>query len=35
MFAWFAHLPAYQADFDLTRDLDPDVWDLRAWLASR
>lgn len=35
MFTWFAHLPAYQADFDLTRDLDPDVWDLRAWLANR
>jgi uncharacterized protein YbjT (DUF2867 family) len=35
MFAWFAHLPAYQADFDFTRDLDPDVWDFRTWLANR
>jgi uncharacterized protein YbjT (DUF2867 family) len=35
MFTWFTHLPAYQADFDLTRDLDPDVYDFRAWLANR
>jgi uncharacterized protein YbjT (DUF2867 family) len=35
MFGWFAQLPAYQADFELTRDLDPEVWDLRAWLANR
>jgi hypothetical protein len=32
---WFAQLPAYQANFGLTRDLDPEVWDLRAWLAHR
>ena len=35
MFGWFARLPAYQADFALTRDLDPGVWDFRAWLANR
>jgi uncharacterized protein YbjT (DUF2867 family) len=35
MFAWFTHLPAYQANFALTRDLDPEVWDLPGWLAHR
>lgn len=35
MFAWFAHVPAYQANFTLTRDLDPGVWDLPGWLAHR
>ena len=34
MFGWFADLPAYQADFQLTRELDPDVWDLRDWAVS-
>ena len=34
MFGWFADLPAYQADFKLTRELDPDVWDLRDWAVS-
>ncbi|WP_375488948.1 NmrA/HSCARG family protein [uncultured Jatrophihabitans sp.] len=34
MFTWFTRLPAYQADVALTRELDPDVWDLRGWLAS-
>ena len=35
MFGWFAQPPAYQADFELTRDLDPGVWDFRTWLANR
>jgi hypothetical protein len=35
MFTWFTHLPAYQGDFGLTQDLDPDVYDFRAWLANR
>lgn len=33
MFSWFADTPAYQADFPTTKRLDPDVWDLAAWLA--
>jgi uncharacterized protein YbjT (DUF2867 family) len=33
MFRWFAETPAYQADFELTRKLDPDVLDLADWLA--
>ena len=35
MYSWFAQPPAYQADFRLTRDLDPQVWDFPAWLANR
>jgi hypothetical protein len=35
MFAWFTRLPAYQADFRLTRELDPGVWGLKDWLANR
>ena len=35
MFGWFAEPPAYQADFELTRDLDPGVWDFRTWLVNR
>lgn len=34
MFRWFAETPAYQADFEATRALVPDVLDLDAWLAS-
>ena len=34
MFAWFADTPAYQADFDTTRRLDPGVLDLAAWLQA-
>ena len=32
MFGWFVDTPAYQADFEATRRLDPDVVDLAAWL---
>lgn len=35
MFRWFSELPAYDADFDTTRALDPTVLDLREWLARR
>jgi uncharacterized protein YbjT (DUF2867 family) len=35
MFGWFTHLPAYEADFALTRLLAPDVKDFRAWLSAR
>ncbi|OLR92974.1 NmrA/HSCARG family protein [Actinokineospora bangkokensis] len=31
MFTWFRRLPAYRADFDLTRDLVPDVADFATW----
>jgi uncharacterized protein YbjT (DUF2867 family) len=34
MFRWFAETPAYQADFDATRTLVPDVLDLPGWLAA-
>jgi hypothetical protein len=33
MFAWFAQLPAYQADRALTNELDPQVSTLAQWLA--
>ncbi|MCX6499652.1 MAG: NmrA/HSCARG family protein [Arthrobacter sp.] len=33
MFEWFSKLPAYQADFEATRQLDPEVLDLKAWIA--
>ncbi|MEQ3553389.1 NmrA/HSCARG family protein [Pseudonocardia nematodicida] len=36
MFTWLAEAsPAYTADFASTRELDPEVRDLRAWAASR
>jgi len=35
MFAWFARLPAYQADLELTRRLAPDVLDFRSWLSRQ
>jgi uncharacterized protein YbjT (DUF2867 family) len=33
MFRWFAETPAYQADFDATKTLVPDVLDFPAWLT--
>ena len=33
MFRWFTQQPAYQADFDRTRQLVPDVEDLATWLG--
>jgi uncharacterized protein YbjT (DUF2867 family) len=33
MFAWLADLPAYQADFERTRELVPELEDLSGWLA--
>jgi len=35
MFQWFTTVPAYQADFDLTRHLVPDVRDLAAWVSDQ
>jgi uncharacterized protein YbjT (DUF2867 family) len=35
MFQWFTAVPAYQADFDLTRHLVPDVRDLAAWVSGQ
>ncbi len=35
MFTWFTRLPAYRADFDRTRELVPDVEDLRTWLQRQ
>ncbi|WAH97456.1 NmrA/HSCARG family protein [Arthrobacter sp. MMS18-M83] len=34
MFQWYTRLPAHRADFALTRLIDPDVYDLPAWLAA-
>jgi uncharacterized protein YbjT (DUF2867 family) len=34
MFAWFARLPAYQADRILTAELDPHVQTFAQWLAG-
>ena len=34
MFRWFSETPAYRADFETTRRLDPEVLDLRGWLRS-
>jgi uncharacterized protein YbjT (DUF2867 family) len=34
MFRWFAETPAYQADIDAVRAVEPGVWDLPAWLRS-
>lgn len=34
MFRWFAETPAYHADFATTRELDPELLDLSAWLAQ-
>ena len=35
MFAWFAQLPAYQADFAATKRIAPAVATLATWLASK
>ncbi|MEU6779346.1 NmrA family NAD(P)-binding protein [Nonomuraea angiospora] len=35
MFQWFTVVPAYQADFDVTRHLVPDVRDLAAWVSDQ
>ncbi|MFG1967284.1 NmrA/HSCARG family protein [Nonomuraea sp. NPDC049028] len=35
MFQWFATVPAYQADFDLTRHLVPDARDFAAWVSGQ
>ncbi len=34
MFRWFSETPAYQADIDQVRTIDPDVWDLPTWLKT-
>ena len=34
MFRWFADTPAYQADIAAVRRIDPDVWNLKAWLKA-
>jgi len=34
MFRWFVDTPAYQADFEATQRIDPEVLDLTAWLRS-
>jgi uncharacterized protein YbjT (DUF2867 family) len=34
MLTWFTQLPAFQADFAATRELDPGVLDLPGWLAT-
>jgi uncharacterized protein YbjT (DUF2867 family) len=34
MFRWFADTPAYQADIAAVRRIDPDLWNLPAWLQA-
>ncbi|MEH0108998.1 NmrA/HSCARG family protein [Tersicoccus sp. MR15.9] len=34
MFRWFVETPAYKADIDQVRTLDPELLDLPAWLAQ-
>jgi uncharacterized protein YbjT (DUF2867 family) len=34
MFRWFADTPAYQADIEAVRRIDPDLWNLQAWLQA-
>jgi uncharacterized protein YbjT (DUF2867 family) len=34
MFRWFADTPAYQADIAAVRRIDPDLWNLQAWLKA-
>jgi uncharacterized protein YbjT (DUF2867 family) len=34
MFRWFAETPAYQSDLERVRTINPDVWDLPAWLNA-
>jgi uncharacterized protein YbjT (DUF2867 family) len=35
MFEWFAHLPAFEADFDATRVLAPRTKSFEQWLVTR
>lgn len=35
MFSWFADLPAYRADKELTQQLVPDGQDLRTWIKEQ
>ena len=35
MFEWFAHLPAFQADFAATKALAPQTKTFAQWLATR
>jgi uncharacterized protein YbjT (DUF2867 family) len=34
MFRWFAETPAYQADIDTVKVIEPAAWDLPTWLRS-
>ena len=34
MFRWFAETPAYQADIEAVKAIEPSVWDLPMWLRS-
>lgn len=34
MFRWFAETPAYQADIDAVRAVEPTLWDLPTWLRT-
>jgi uncharacterized protein YbjT (DUF2867 family) len=34
MFRWFADTPAYQAGIAAVRRIDPDLWNLQAWLKA-
>ncbi|MEU0840834.1 NmrA/HSCARG family protein [Streptomyces sp. NPDC005962] len=34
MFRWFAETPAYQADIDAVKAIEPSAWDLPTWLRS-
>ncbi|PWW60210.1 NmrA/HSCARG family protein [Actinokineospora spheciospongiae] len=34
MFRWFAQPPAYQADINAVKRIEPGTWDLPAWLRS-
>jgi uncharacterized protein YbjT (DUF2867 family) len=34
MFRWFADTPAYQADIAAVRRIDPDLWNVQAWLKA-
>lgn len=34
MFRWFAETPAYQADIAQVRAINPDVRDLKTWIAA-
>ena len=35
MFRWFAETPAYQADLDAAKAIEPTAWDLPSWLRSQ